>query len=417
MPTKKTTAKRTTSSTATNKTTEPTVETVATGKTSSPLDFSATTVQASGDTSSVNVGTFDSYDSEVSTTISSDINDITHNYNYSTTTASPNVNSQPTTSADTLSALMDMLAGMKQQMDSIQKELDSTKQELALEKANNGFNKQNFGYNGTKTTEIGDTEYVDYIGNYSTGSMGADYAPVNESISTDYTQGTQAVNQIYNHTSYTNNDSITPNRYDRLIDYMTNKKSDREVEIVHNRELIGGLTTHIELTGLTIDFRRLGEARTLSWQQFEECVSKYRKWFEKEIILLGAGNEELAETYAVPCQKRPGKRTITRTDLMRLGDLDVKQLEEYYNSLTAEDQHFIVSYWLGQCYSRTPKFYDRYKMETLNRLSNDGAFDNILTLMNGDYRLSQEELNGQAPQNQGGLTSANSMMNNINVIK
>ena len=417
MPTKKTTAKRTTSSTATNKTTEPTVETVATGETSSPLDFSATTVQASEDTSSANVGTFDVYDSEVSTNIPSDINDTTHSYNYSTTTASPNVNSQSITSADTLSALMDMLAGMKQQMDSIQKELDSTKQELALEKANNGFNKQNFGYNGTKTTEIGDTEYVDYIGDYSTGSMGADYAPVNESISTDYTQGTQAVNQIYNHTSYTNNDSITPNRYDRLIDYMTNKKSDREVEIVHNRELIGGLTTHIELTGLTIDFRRLGEARTLSWQQFEECVSKYRKWFEKEIILLGAGNEELAETYAVPCQKRPGKRTITRTDLMRLGDLDVKQLEEYYNSLTAEDQHFIVSYWLGQCYSRTPKFYDRYKMETLNRLSNDGAFDNILTLMNGDYRLSQEELNGQAPQNQGGLTSANSMMNNINVIK
>ena len=408
MPTKKTTAKRTTSSTATNKTTEPTVETVATGETSSPLDFSATTVQASEDTSSVNVGTFDVYDSEVSTNIPSDTS-----YSYSTTTTTTSTET-PIGSTDTLSALMDMLAGMKQQMDSIQKELDSTKQELAQEKANNGFNKQNFGYNGTEVTSVGGTEYADYTGDYSTGSVGAIYDTVNDSIGTYYTQGTQTTNQIYNHN---NNDSITPNRYDRLIDYMTNKKSDREVEIVHNRELIGGLTTHIELTGLTIDFRRLGEARTLSWQQFEECVSKYRKWFEKEIILLGAGNEELAETYAVPCQKRPGKRTITRTDLMRLGDLDVKQLEEYYNSLTAEDQHFIVSYWLGQCYSRTPKFYDRYKMETLNRLSNDGAFDNILTLMNGDYRLSQEELNGQAPQNQGGLTSANSMMNNINVIK
>ena len=408
MPTKKTTAKRTTTSTATNKTTEPTVETVATGETSSPLDFSATTVQVSEDTSSVNVGTFDVYDSEVSTNIPSDTS-----YSYSTTTTTTSTEI-PTTSTDTLSALMDMLAGMKQQMDSIQKELDSTKQELAQEKANNGFNKQNFGYNGTEVASVGGTEYADYTGDYSTGSVGAVYDIVNDKIGTNYTQGTQTVNQIYNHN---NNDSITPNRYDRLIDYMTNKKSDREVEIVHNRELIGGLTTHIELTGLTIDFRRLGEARTLSWQQFEECVSKYRKWFEKEIILLGAGNEELAETYAVPCQKRPGKRTITRTDLMRLGDLDVKQLEEYYNSLTAEDQHFIVSYWLGQCYSRTPKFYDRYKMETLNRLSNDGAFDNILTLMNGDYRLSQEELNGQAPQNQGGLTSANSMMNNINVIK
>lgn len=408
MPTKKTTAKRTTSSTATNKTTEPTVETVATGETSSPLDFSATMVQASEDTSSVNVGTFEGYTSEVSTNIPSDTS-----YSYSTTTTTTSTET-PIGSADTLSALMDMLAGMRQQMDSIQKELDSTKQELAQEKANNGFNKQNFGYNGTEVTGIGGVDNDNISGNYSTGSMGVDYAPVNESIGTDYIQGTQTVNQIYNHN---NNDNITPNRYDRLIDYMTNKKSDREVEIVHNRELIGGLTTHIELTGLTIDFRRLGEARTLSWQQFEECVSKYRKWFEKEIILLGAGNEELAETYAVPCQKRPGKRTITRTDLMRLGDLDVKQLEEYYNSLTAEDQHFIVSYWLGQCYSRTPKFYDRYKMETLNRLSNDGAFDNILTLMNGDYRLSQEELNGQVPQNQGGLTSANSMMNNINVIK
>lgn len=417
MPTKKTTAKRTTTSTATNKTTEPVVETVATGETSSPLDFSATTVQVSEDTSSVNVGTFDGYASEVSTTISSDINNATYSCNYSTTTASPNVDSQSTTSTDTLSALMDMLAGMKQQMDSIQKELDSTKQELAQEKANNGFNKQNFGYNGTEVTGIGGVDNDNIGSNHSTGSMGAVYDTVNDKIGTDYTQGTQTVNQIYNYTNHSNNDSIIPNRYDRLIDYMTNKKSDREVEIVHNRELIGGLTTHIELTGLTIDFRRLGEARTLSWQQFEECVSKYRKWFEKEIILLGAGNEELAETYAVPCQKRPGKRTITRTDLMRLGDLDVKQLEEYYNSLTAEDQHFIVSYWLGQCYSRTPKFYDRYKMETLNRLSNDGAFDNILTLMNGDYRLSQEELNGQAPQNQGGLTSANSMMNNINVIK
>ena len=407
MPTKKTTAKRTTSSTATNKTTEPTVETVTTGETSSPLDFSATMVQAPEDAISVNVGTFDVYDSEVSTNIPSDTS---YSYSTATTTTSTEI---PTGSTDTLSALMDMLAGMKQQMDSIQKELDSTKQELTQEKANNGY-KQNFGYNGTEVTSVGGTEYADYTGDYSTGSVGAVYDTVNDKIGTNYTQGTQTANQIYNHN---NNDSITPNRYDRLIDYMTNKKSDREVEIVHNRELIGGLTTHIELTGLTIDFRRLGEARTLSWQQFEECVSKYRKWFEKEIILLGAGNEELAETYAVPCQKRPGKRTITRTDLMRLGDLDVKQLEEYYNSLTAEDQHFIVSYWLGQCYSRTPKFYDRYKMETLNRLSNDGAFDNILTLMNGDYRLSQEELNGQAPQNQGGLTSANSMMNNINVIK
>lgn len=89
--------------------------------------------------------------------------------------------------------------------------------------------------------------------------------------------------------------STLPDTTERLLEILGNKKSDKEVVIVHNRELLGGLATSIRLTGAAIDFHTLGEERVLSWQQFEECVSKYRKWFDKEIILIGAGYEDVAE--------------------------------------------------------------------------------------------------------------------------
>ena len=73
-------------------------------------------------------------------------------------------------------------------------------------------------------------------------------------------------------------------RTEALLEILANRKQDKEVVIVHNREIIGGGSTAIKLTGLTINFHKLGEERVLSWQQFEECVSKYHKFFDKEII-------------------------------------------------------------------------------------------------------------------------------------
>ena len=55
-------------------------------------------------------------------------------------------------------------------------------------------------------------------------------------------------------------------RTDKLLEILANRKQDKEVVIVHNREIIGGASTAIKLTGLTIDFHRLGEERGLSWQ-------------------------------------------------------------------------------------------------------------------------------------------------------
>lgn len=195
----------------------------------------------------------------------------------------------------------------------------------------------------------------------------------------------KVVNQVVNPVVNTVKDESSA-RTDKLLEILANRKQDKEVVIVHNREIIGGGSTAIKLTGLVINFHKLGEERVLNWQQFEECVSKYRRFFDKEIILLSSDYQEIAERYSIPCVQRGSNKRFTRDELTKINTLDVHALEDYYNSLTKQDKDFLCSYWLGKCYEKAPGFYDRYKIELLNRLSNSHAFDNLLTMMNNEYR-------------------------------
>lgn len=174
------------------------------------------------------------------------------------------------------------------------------------------------------------------------------------------------------------------NNIEEILSLLANRKSEREVAIVHNRELAGGLTTHIHLSTVDIDFTHVGEERLLTWQQFEECVSKYRSFFKSEIILVSDEYADVAVKYNVPCVHRSdANHVLTHNDIMKLGTMSVPELEKLIGSLGDADKDTVFNYWLGKCYTKEPSFYDRYKMDTLNRLSN-GSFTNILLVMNGD---------------------------------
>lgn len=184
--------------------------------------------------------------------------------------------------------------------------------------------------------------------------------------------------------------STTDSTTVKILEMLSGRKSDREVILVHNREMLGGLTTHLDLPNLTIDFRKMGEERVLTWQQFEQCVSRYRSFFERGILLLGEDEADLAERYSVPCVQN-SKTGISRKQLDGVGDMSIRELEDFFNSLSENDKAFLCSYWMGKCYTREPKFYDRSKIEALNRLAgldkdNNGVFDVLLTLMNNDFR-------------------------------
>lgn len=186
-------------------------------------------------------------------------------------------------------------------------------------------------------------------------------------------------------TSSTNAIEVANDRTDRLLETLVNRKMDREVTIVHNAEMFGGMSTYIKLSTMTIDFRKMGEQRVLSWQQFEELCNRYRKFIDRGLIKVTPEYRYLCDTYQIGCYDVDGKKTLTSDILNKLPDMTNEQLETCYNDLYDTDKNILLNYWLGQCYARPEnkdkRFYDRYKIELLNRLSNSSVFDNILADM------------------------------------
>lgn len=177
-------------------------------------------------------------------------------------------------------------------------------------------------------------------------------------------------------------------RTDKLLETLINRKMDREVTIVHNAEMFGGMSTYIKLSNMTINFTRLGEQRVLSWQQFEELCNRYRKFIDRGLIKVSSEYRYLCDTYQIGCYDTDGKNTLTSETIKRLPDMSNEELEACYNNLCDTDKTILLNYWLGQCYARPEnkdkRFYNRYKIELLNRLSNSAVFDNIIADMNFD---------------------------------
>lgn len=184
----------------------------------------------------------------------------------------------------------------------------------------------------------------------------------------------------------TNVVEVANDRTDKLLETLVNRKMDREVTIVHNAEMFGGMSTYIKLSTMTIDFRKLGEQRVLSWQQFEELCNRYRKFIDRGLIKVTPEYRYLCDTYQIGCYDVEGKKTLTSDILNKLPDMSNEELETCYNNLYDTDKNILLNYWLGQCYARPEnkdkRFYNRYKIELLNRLSQSSVFDNILADMN-----------------------------------
>lgn len=185
---------------------------------------------------------------------------------------------------------------------------------------------------------------------------------------------------------FTNVLEVANDRTDKLLETLVNRKMDREVTIVHNAEMFGGMSTYIKLSTMTIDFRKMGEQRVLSWQQFEELCNRYRKFIDRGLIKVTPEYRYLCDTYQIGCYDVEGKKTLTTDILNKLPDMSNEELETCYNGLYDTDKNILLNYWLGQCYARPEnkdrRFYNRYKIELLNRLSNSSVFDNILADMN-----------------------------------
>lgn len=147
------------------------------------------------------------------------------------------------------------------------------------------------------------------------------------------------------------------------------------VTLVHLMERASGLTTHIALTNLTIDFVKFGEERTLDRRQAEELAGKYRGYFEKGIMAFGADGEDFARNFGLKSIK---DYTYYSKDFVNnLGSLSLVELENLYNKVSIGHKDLIIQYFKRKIVEGDPAFKNIHKVEMLNRIS-DGAMSNVL---------------------------------------
>lgn len=184
-------------------------------------------------------------------------------------------------------------------------------------------------------------------------------------------------------------DTVKEDTTTKLLEALVNNKSNREVVVIHNEEMFNGLCTAIELSNLQIKFTRLGEQRVLSWQQFEELVSKYRGFIDRGLIKVSDKDRDLCDKYQIQCYEPSVEYTLTAEVLNRLPDMSDEELKKVYKGLSEDNQKILLNYWLGKCYARVEdrdeRFYNRYKIDLLNSLSGSYLFDNIIADMNSAY--------------------------------
>ena len=147
------------------------------------------------------------------------------------------------------------------------------------------------------------------------------------------------------------------------------------VTIIHLYDRYPGLTTHIQLTNRSFDMVSFGEKRTLDLREAEELVGKYRKLFERGILVFADGCEDIAERFNLNTIK-----AFSYADsqfVTRLAGLSVYELESLYNSVAHGTKQFILEYFKRKWIANDPNFRDIHKIELLNRLS-DGAMKDII---------------------------------------
>ena len=152
---------------------------------------------------------------------------------------------------------------------------------------------------------------------------------------------------------------------------------DDEVVIVHLFDNAPGITTHIDLSNYSIDMAAFGETRTLTVQQFEELVGKYRSWFDRGIIAVGAGSEDYAKRNNL---KMASESLIDSDFIRKLGTMPMSDVQDIYEKVCDGQKDFIVSYWKRKFIEKVPEFRDLRKLQILNGFTNNSFEYEILEL-------------------------------------
>lgn len=154
-------------------------------------------------------------------------------------------------------------------------------------------------------------------------------------------------------------------------------ESTRRVKIIHLMQPSPGLTTHIELSKLTLDFTRYGEERYLRYDDFLELTGdKFKIYFKVNVIALSSEDEDLIERYDLtPLESN----VLDSFHLQNISKIPFEELETLFKNLCWNHKLLITRLWSKGYYDgEDPAYADRRKVEMFNEVT-QGAMENILS--------------------------------------
>ena len=167
---------------------------------------------------------------------------------------------------------------------------------------------------------------------------------------------------------------------DKQAEIMENTKKYKisttdEITFVHLVQRAAGLSTYINLPTLSLNLTMAGELVTVSRQEADQIVGKYRGWFENGT--LAVYNDEVSIRFGEIKKIKPAKDyAISKYNLDTIGNLSYNDLEDLVAKLAPAHKDNVIQYFKQKVYeasgnpeAKDPRFCDLRKLEILNRLS------------------------------------------------
>ena len=148
--------------------------------------------------------------------------------------------------------------------------------------------------------------------------------------------------------------------------YITTPNTD--IEVVYTSHSPG----HLEGKMFSYDASVYGETFSMSRNQFDELVGKYRHWFNDGRLAVSHKNIDVAAMKGLRVDTEVG---LTVNDLRNMGKMSADQIEELWDKVGLDNlRQTMVTYYKDQFLAGAEGFRDRTRIDCLNRLTN-GGFD------------------------------------------
>lgn len=169
------------------------------------------------------------------------------------------------------------------------------------------------------------------------------------------------------------------------VETKTVKQPSNEVTLVYCSDSLG----YAKISNMEFNFNRYGEEFQVPRYQFDELVGKYREWFNRGILAVGANDVDVAAAKGIPTVK---EFALDYNKLSSIGRMSVAEVEKLWNSCKMHaHKESIVFYVKRKFIEGDPQYRRRELIDLLNGLT-DGSFRREQDELSGRYKIAQTDM-------------------------